>query len=164
MILRLVVLSIWVSCLALPAQANPCSFVGQEICQQGEVYRCEDCAGEICAILKSEKCVVDARTIYGNWSGSGHQSPAGSQPDYPVSMTLNSSGGSIDYPSLACGGTLSFVSGNERAAEYVEHITYGNCLDGGNVTVRLENKVVAWTWLGTYDGQQYSVIAVLSRQ
>lgn len=146
------------------AAANPCAFVGQEICQQGEVYRCETCGGETCPILKGEKCVVDARTIYGSWSGSGHQSPAGSSSDYPVSMSLNESGGSIDYPSLGCGGTLSLVSGNELASEYTEHITYGNCIDGGAVTVRLENNVVAWTWLGSDNNQQYSVIAVLSRQ
>lgn len=160
------IVGVLVAAFSGAAAANPCAYVGQEICQQGEVYRCETCAGETCPILKGEKCVVDARTIYGSWSGSAHQSPAGSSSDYPVSMSLNESGGSTDYPSLGCGGTLSLVSGNELASEYIEHITYGNdkCIDGGAVTVRLKNNVVAWTWLGSYDNQQYNAIAVLSRQ
>lgn len=152
---------------ALPTTAmaqNPCTRVGQEICQQGQVYRCEQTASVITPIFQNRKCVVERTSLNGTWRGSGHQSPAGpGGADYPIVMTIGPGGGSIDYPSLGCGGTLSLVSASATSAQYRESITRGadKCITGGLVTVNLFRGRLSWTWAGSHQGKQYNVIGVL---
>jgi hypothetical protein len=74
-------------------------------------------------------------------------------------MSITQGGGSIDYPSLSCGGSLTELSNGGTSAEFQEHITYGKCIDGGTITVNLVNGRLAWTWLGS----GVNVIAVLER-
>lgn len=144
---------------------NPCSRVGQEICQSGAVYRCEKTGSEITPIFQNRKCVVSVPSLAGTWRGVGHQSPAGkSGADYPVVMTIGANGASIDYPSLRCGGSLTRLSGGGTTAQYREHISYGNCLNGGLVTVNLVRGKLSWSWSGRQGATQYSVIAVLERR
>jgi hypothetical protein len=151
---------------AVPASAqNPCTRVGQEVCQQGEVYRCEKTGSEITPIFQNRKCVVNVPSLVGTWQGVGHQTPAGKTgSDYPVVMNIGGNGGSIDYPSLKCGGSLTRLSGSATSAQYREHITYGNCLDGGTVSVNLFQGRLSWTWTGQQGGINYNVIAVLERR
>lgn len=166
---RIALLSLWAFGLAAwagPAVAqNPCSRVGQEICQQGSVYRCEKAGSEIAPIFQNRRCVVNVPGLAGTWGGTGRQTPAGpSGSDYPVVMTIGSGGGKIDYPSLGCGGSLSLVSGNPTSAQYRENITYGKCINGGAVSVNLFRGRLSWSWSGSHAGKQYNVIAVLERR
>lgn len=144
-----------------------CAREGEELCQSGQIYRCEKTGSELTPIFQNVPCAVNAPTLSGSWVGSGHQSPAGATgADWSIAMTINDSGASIDYPSLGCGGSLSQTSSDETSAEYHESITYGQdkCIDGGNVTVRFFKGNLSWTWTGQADGQPYNAVAVLTRQ
>jgi hypothetical protein len=105
-------------------------------------------------------------SLNGTWRGMGHQSSAsGAGSDWSIAMTIKPDGSSIDYPSLSCGGTLTQVSRTDTSAEFREHITYGqkSCIDGGTVTIRLQNGQLAWTWFGTQSGKLINASAVLGR-
>ena len=147
------------------AAAQPqCGRLGEEFCQQGYIYRCEQTGSELTPIFQNRPCTVEVPSMEGTWSGEGHQSPAGETgSDYPITMTISDSGGSIDYPSLGCGGSLSLISAGATSAQYRETITYGGCISGGTVSVNLFQGRLSWTWVGDYEGQQYNVIAVLER-
>jgi len=148
-----------------PAQ-NPCTRVGQEICQKGQVYRCLQAGSEITPIFQNRSCVVQLPSLNGTWRGMGHQSPAGSSgSDWSIAMTIRDGGGSIEYPSLSCGGTLTQISRDATSAQYREAITHGRnaCIDGGTITVRYVNGQLAWTWFGSGGGKQYNAVAVLAR-
>jgi hypothetical protein len=141
-----------------------CGRVGEEFCQQGFIYRCEQTGSELTPIFQNRPCTVDAPSLEGTWHGEGHQSPASETgSDYPIAMTISNGGGSIDYPSLGCGGSLALISGSATSAQYRETITYGGCISGGTVSVNLFQGRLSWTWMGEYEGQQYNVIAVLER-
>ena len=150
--------------LSLSTASAQCSRIGQELCQNGQVYKCEKCGSEICPIFQNRSCVVNVPSLNGTWRGTGHQTPAAaSGSDYPVVMTISAGGGSIDYPSLNCGGSLTRLSGGGTSAQFRENITYGRCIDGGTISVNLVNGRLAWTWTGASQGKQYTVIAVLER-
>ena len=74
-------------------------------------------------------------------------------------MHITQGGATIDYPSLSCGGSLTLLSNSGTSAQFHEHTTYGNCVDGGAISVDLVNGKLAWTWTGS----NVSVIAVLDR-
>jgi hypothetical protein len=137
-----------------------CSRIGEQVCQGGFLYTCQACGSEKCLIFSGKQCQVPVDSLTGTWSGSGHQS-GGDLPssDYPVVMSITQGGGSIDYPSLSCGGSLTELSNSSTSAEFQEHITYGKCIDGGTITVNLVNGKLAWTWIGS----GVNVIAVLER-
>ena len=144
-----------------------CAREGEELCQSGQTYRCEKTGSELTPIFQNVPCVVNVPSLAGTWVGSGHQSPAGDAgADWAIAMTINDSGGSIDYPSLGCGGSLAQLSRDDSSAEYRENITYGQdeCIDGGTITVRFYKGNLSWTWVGQADGQPYNAVAVLSRQ
>jgi hypothetical protein len=106
------------------------------------------------------------KSLDGTWRGTGHQSPAGSSgADWTIAMTINANGGSIEYPSLSCGGTLTQLSRTDTSAEYREHITHGQgrCVDGGTILVKYQNSQLAWSWSGSQSGKQYNAIALLGR-
>lgn len=56
-----------------------CVKKGDELCQNGQTYRCEKTGSELTPIFQNLPCAVNApaRTLTGTWVGSGHQSPAG---------------------------------------------------------------------------------------
>jgi len=143
-----------------------CSRVGQEMCQNGQTYRCEQAGSEIGPIFQNRPCTVNVPSLAGTWRGTGHQSPAGKAgADWSIEMTIGDGGGSIKYPSLSCGGSLTQISRDATSAQYRESITVGRnaCIDGGTVTVRLFNGNLSWTWIGQSGGKQYNAIAVLTR-
>ena len=163
--LRTVVLGVCVVGTAEQLFAQ-CAYEGQELCQDGQTYRCEKAGSELALIFQDRSCVVNAPSLNGIWTGSGHQSPAGATgADWSIRMTIGDGGASIDYPSLGCGGALTELSRDDSSAEYRESITYGAdvCIDGGTITVRYFRGNLSWTWLGQAQGQQYNAIAVLSR-
>jgi hypothetical protein len=161
------VVALVIAGLAGDARAKSlCSAPGEEICQQGAVYRCEMAGGELALISQGRKCVVAVPQLIGTWRGTGHQTPAGaSGADYPVVMVVGNGTASIDYPSLKCGGTLTQLSASGSSAQYREHISHGQdrCTDGGTVTVNLDNGRLVWSWVGVDHGKQYIVIGVLDR-
>lgn len=143
-----------------------CTREGEELCQQGQTYRCEKTGSELTPIFQNRKCVVNAPALNGLWRGTGHQSPAGTAgADWSIAMTIGDGGGSIQYPSLNCGGSLTQISRDATSAQYLETITFGQkaCINGGTITVRYVNGNLAWTWFGQSGGKQYNAIAVLTR-
>jgi len=153
-------LSLLLSCAVLRAQA--CG-VDAETCMNGAIYRCAQTGGGKGWILRApyEKCEVRTESINGKWSGAGHQSPVGASglANYLIVMTINGNGGSTDYPALRCGGIVTRIGGSESSAMFREHITYGECIDGGIITVHLRNEELAWTWVGSGG----NVVAILAR-
>ena len=105
--------------------------------------------------------------IRGTWWGSVTQPGYGA---YDVTMTLDSaSGGTIEYPSLSCGGTLS-GGGSGGVYQYSETITYGlvtpdqeGCITGGSLRVVHQGEAVFWEWRGSYDSQEYYASGKLYR-
>ena len=159
--LRRLVLVITLGCVLYPSSSHAqCARIGEQVCQNGYLYTCQACGSEKCLIYSGEQCAVPVDQLAGTWSGSGHQSGGNRESeDYPVVMTIGQGGGSIDYPSLSCGGSLTELSASGTSAQFQEHITYGNCVDGGSITVNLVNGRLAWTWMGS----GISVIAVLEK-
>jgi hypothetical protein len=138
-----------------------CSRIGEQICQGGFLYTCQACGSEKCLIFSGEQCRVPVDSLVGTWSGSGHQSGGGlPSSDYPVVMYITRGGGTIEYPSLSCGGSLTELSESGASAQFREHITYGDCIDSGTISVNLVSGKLAWTWTGSGN---MSVIAVLER-
>jgi hypothetical protein len=91
-------------------------------------------------------------SLSGTWTGSGHQTGGGGDPvSYPVVMRISDQGGSSDYPSLGCGGSLTALSAEGGEAQYKEHITYGDCVDGGTIVVKLKGGKLDWQWSGIGD-------------
>jgi hypothetical protein len=166
---RLIFVTAFLLAIALGAAdraAAQCTRVGEEVCQSGEVYRCEKVGSELGLILQSRKCVVNVPNLNGLWRGTGHQSPAGSAgADWTIAMTIGQGGGSIEYPSLSCGGSLAQISRDATSAQYLETITFGQtaCINGGTITVRYVNGKLAWTWFGQQGGEQYNAIDELTR-
>ena len=50
-----------------------------------------------------------------------------SDQDFSVSMTFSANGSTVDYPTLACSGTLSPTGDSGGARVYTESITSGRC-------------------------------------
>ncbi|MGP0094735.1 MAG: hypothetical protein ACLPKB_33000 [Xanthobacteraceae bacterium] len=104
-----------------------------------------------------------AAEFAGVWRGQGHQLPSGTATDWSIEMTIQVNGGNIEYPSLGCGGLLTQVSKNGTSAKYLETITHGDrCINGGLITVNFLNGKLAWTWVGSAGGIQYTAIALLT--
>jgi hypothetical protein len=118
----------------------------------------------VSAVLFALICAsqASAQSISGTWTGSGHETHTdGKSQDYAIVMVIGAGGGSIDYPSLGCGGRVSQRSGDATSAQYIESITRGrdHCIDGGSITVNLVNGKLAWTWTG----EGVNVTAILQR-
>ena len=110
---------------------------------------------------------ANVSSIFGIWRGQGHQSPAGSAgADWSILMSIEKGGGSIEYPSLGCGGTLAEISNDGTSAQFREHITHmgkSGCVDGGLITVNLSKGALAWAWTGTDRGTVYNAVATLAK-
>jgi hypothetical protein len=138
-----------------------CDRIGEQVCKGGFLYSCEACGSEKCLVMTGEQCRPPVDALSGTWSGLGHQSGGGMAPeDYPVVMTIDQGGATIDYPSLECGGALVELANSGTAAKYREQITYGKCLDGGIISVTLAGNKLSWNWSGTGG---VTVVALLER-
>ena len=85
--------------------------------------------------MQSATAPAAQRAFVGVWKGMGTQSD---QPDSIWSITAAITGGqpgavvgTIAYPSLACGGELVLVGATADSLVVREHITFGDCIDGG---------------------------------
>ena len=74
----------------------------------------------------------------GSWEGRGSQSDA--PGEWTITAEIAGGGadgavGTIRYPSLECGGTLTLRVAAPGVLELDERITHGECVDGGIVTL-----------------------------
>lgn len=85
------------------------------------------------------------------WTGPVKQNPPAA--DFTVVLTLSDSGGETDYPELNCGGTLTRVGQSGAYSFYLEKITRSGvgCV-GGAITLVKAKGMIAWSWVGAYDG------------
>ena len=116
-------------------------------------------------------------SLAGTWVGEGKQWNDGDRsgdPDdeWTVRIGLGASGasgGTIEYPDLACGGTLEYVGPNTDAGAqagdmiFREKLTYGtdNCADGGTVLLRPSGDALIYAW--AIDGYAAVAAARLKR-
>jgi len=103
-----------------------------------------------------------AQTLKGHWSGLVEQTGPGVVKDrYVATLTLDGATGAMDYPTLVCGGDVTFVSRSGDTSVYREHITRGPCIDAGTISVRPSKGGVLWTWTAegvTASGRFYKVV------
>jgi hypothetical protein len=95
---------------------------------------------------------AQAQSLSGHWCGVGEQSnPDGSKHHWTAQMHLPGTNGFMDYPSLGCGGTLTFLRRESGVHFYRERITYGRarCIDNGLVAVEEMGASVRWKWTGS---------------
>jgi hypothetical protein len=93
-----------------------------------------------------------AQTLSGTWCGVGEQTdPDGRKSYWTAHMRLTGPEGRMDYPSLACGGTLTFERTEGAVHFYRERIDYGRerCIDDGLVTVEPVGASIRWEWTGS---------------
>jgi len=102
-----------------------------------------------------------AAGLNGSLSGSATQDD--NHATYAVEMKLDGLTGSVNYPSLNCGGKLEFLRMAGGAYWYRENITYGkdHCYDGGMIGVSPANtsELDAWNW--RWEGYGVTVQGVL---
>lgn len=115
-----------------------------------------------CLFLATALAAAQAAGLGGSWSGNVTQSDTRST--YPVEMELYGSTGSINYPTLNCGGKLEFMRAEGGGFIYRENITFGkdHCYDGGTIQISPSpfGDPNSWNW--RWDGAGINVRGVLS--
>ncbi len=91
--------------------------------------------------------------LTGVWTGKGFQVLSdGKTTSWTINMRIDARGNatSIDYPSLNCGGTLTYLRAIGDVREYRETLTYGKerCTNNGTVGFRLKLNKLIWYWSG----------------
>ena len=103
-----------------------------------------------------------AQTLKGHWSGLVDQSGPGAITDrYVATLRLDGPAGAMDYPTLGCNGTVTFISRSGDTSVYRENITHGPCIDGGAISVQPAKGGLVWTWTAagvTARGRFYRVV------
>jgi hypothetical protein len=105
-------------------------------------------------MLASSAAPSAAQSLAGYWTGMVGQQRSASltaYESYPASMRLDGNGqGFIDYPTLGCGGTLTYVWSSGSSIAYRERITRRArlCLDNGTVIVAPRGNALHWSWTG----------------
>lgn len=86
----------------------------------------------------------------GSWRGTGSQSDQAGEWSIALTLAGGRPGevvGTIQYPSLACGGDLLLRRSGPGALELRERITFGSCVDGGLLTLRpLDGGRLGYDW------------------
>jgi hypothetical protein len=108
---------------------------------------------------------VNSQSLKGACSGTVTQN----EPEphsYGVSMKLEGDSGSISYPSLDCGGPVTFIRKKGATYLYREHIIYGSdiCIDGGIIQIKLRKNSILWYWSGSGVTANGTLTGKLSRQ
>lgn len=78
------------------------------------------------------------RPFVGSWQGTGEQSDHPGEWSIAATIAGGAVGavvGTIAYPSLQCGGELILRRAAADSMELREHITHGDCVDGGIITL-----------------------------
>jgi hypothetical protein len=95
---------------------------------------------------------AEAQTLSGRWCGWAVQTgPGDHRTEWSANLSLKGSTGSMEYPSLDCGGTLTFEGTDGNVHLYRERIDYGRdrCLDDGLVGVEPVGTSIRWEWTGS---------------
>jgi hypothetical protein len=95
---------------------------------------------------------AEAQTLPGQWCGRAEQTgPGDHRAEWSAILSLKGAAGSMEYPSLQCGGTLTFEGTDGNVHLYRERIDYGRdrCLDGGLVGVEPVGTSIRWEWTGS---------------
>jgi hypothetical protein len=106
-----------------------------------------------------------AQGLTGHWSGVVNQTGPGQKPQqFVATLTLNGDAGTMDYPTMECGGDVALVSRSAAGLVYRETINRGQgCLSGGVITVQPSKASVLWRWDGapgiTVSGRLYRIAA-----
>lgn len=102
--------------------------------------------------MSSPSPTTDGSRLTGLWAGTVSQNNGSS---YAVSVNLNEIMGSVDYPSLGCGGVLAAIGNEGDRTVFRENIRYGHgkCIDGGNVTMQMAGSRLSYRWDGRHLGR-----------
>jgi hypothetical protein len=95
---------------------------------------------------------AQAQTLSGQWCGMADQvGPGQYRSEWSARLLLHGATGQMHYPSLNCGGSLTFVGQDGGAYFYRERISYGRsrCFDGGFVSIEPMGATVRWRWNGS---------------
>ncbi|HEY2658949.1 MAG TPA: hypothetical protein VGI79_04450 [Caulobacteraceae bacterium] len=80
---------------------------------------------------------------------------------YAMNMTLDGAGGRISYPSAPCDGDLQFMNSDGTTYRYKEHITRGDCIDGGIIQLHRRTPGDDTAWVFRWDAEDVSVKGVV---
>jgi hypothetical protein len=106
----------------------------------------------------------------GVWTGTGFQTlQSGEISTWTISLTTDAKGNAtaIDYPTLNCGGTLSYLRKVGDVREYRETLTYGieKCTNSGTIGIRQKLGKLIWYWSGEGTANPTNIdVAVLTRK
>jgi hypothetical protein len=100
-----------------------------------------------------------AASYVGGWAGTITEDQAGSTSSYRAEVQVDRDGsagetvGSTRYPSLECGGTLTFAGRTDDGAiQLTEHLTFGTdqCETGGTITLGhvAGRDAISYSWSG----------------
>lgn len=100
--------------------------------------------------------------LEGTLSGTVMQSD--NRANYRVEMKLDGEHGSVDYPSLHCGGTLALLRVERNVYWYRENITYGadHCYDGGMIGLAHAKTGEPDNWVWHWEGFGVTVEGIVS--
>jgi hypothetical protein len=95
---------------------------------------------------------AQTQTLSGQWCGVAEQAGPGTyRSEWSAVLYLKGATGRMAYPSLDCGGELTFERTEGNIHFYRERIDYGRtrCLDGGLVGIEPLGASVRWEWSGS---------------
>lgn len=89
-------------------------------------------------------------TCLGRWVGVGTNGGAPWTIDMVVTATSGARCGTIEYPSLGCGGYLERCSLRDGRLTLVERYTHnpGTCAPAGTIVARCAGGEMDWVWTG----------------
>ena len=127
----------------------------------GEISE-ENVMQRLITLLLTTTIVAYAAGLGGTLSGNVTQSNPNTT--FAVEIEFYGATGSINYPSLKCGGKIQLVGEDGKTFTYRENITYGNdhCYDGGTIQITPSPYGDPRSWNFRWEGSGVSVRGVLS--
>ncbi|HMG73974.1 MAG TPA: hypothetical protein VK582_10770 [Pyrinomonadaceae bacterium] len=99
-------------------------------------------AGTVVSTTEGDK---DLTWMNGVWEGLAYQK--NTNETWIIRLTVDKDRYSIAYPSFPCRGTLALIGWGQNVAKFREKITYGRCVDNGEVDVqRLNSSQIAFRY------------------
>ena len=114
-----------------------------------QITQAPNSAIELTTSGSADALTIDTKSndaLFGNWGGSVSQPGYGS---YNTLMSFHDTNGTVEYPSLKCGGTVKILSKSGNEYRFLEHITYGRCIDNGVISVKVQGNSMDWKWQGS---------------
>jgi hypothetical protein len=111
-----------------------------------------------------------AEVTAGVWTGTGFQTMStGKISTWTINLTIDAQGNAaaIDYPTLNCGGALSYLRTVGDVREYRETLSYGTekCTNNGTIGIRQKLGKLIWYWSGEGTINPNNIdVAVLTRR